>query len=111
MSGTEQTPSAVDNQRWLYGLIAVGLGLAVLLIALVIIVREFSDAADVGAIMGVISAPIGTMVAAYFGVAAGSSGKAQAEESAKKANETVVRMAGVASPEQAQSIIDQVYGR
>jgi hypothetical protein len=94
-----------DNKRWTYGLIAVGIGLVVILIALGIVTNRFTAAADVGTVLGVVVTPIATIVAAYFGVAAGSSGKAKAEDNAKKATKAAIRMAAVTDPQEAEEIV------
>jgi uncharacterized integral membrane protein len=98
-----------DNQRWTYGLIAVGIGLVVILIALLIVTNKFDTAADVGTVMGVVVSPIGTIVAAYFGVAAGSSGKAKSDDNAKKATKAAITMAAAMPPDQAQEIVRNLF--
>jgi hypothetical protein len=73
------------------GLWAVGLGIAAIVGSLFMVMQNFQSAADVGAVLGLVTAPIGTMVAAYFGVQAGSAGKEKADENAKNANEAALR--------------------
>jgi hypothetical protein len=98
-----------DAKRWTYGLVAVAIGLGVILIALWIVTRRFSVAADVGTIMGVVVSPVATIVAAYFGVAAGSSGKAQADDKAHKAQIAALKMAAASDPAMANDIVKDLY--
>ena len=94
-----------DANRWFYGLVAVGLGLITILIALGIVVKQFKDPADVGAVLGLIVSPVATIVAAYFGVQAGSAGKEAADKNAKEANDKAIALASVADPGAAQAAL------
>lgn len=82
--------------RWVYGLVAVGFGVAGILLALLIVVSQFETAADVGAVLGVVVAPLATIVAAYFGVQAGAAGKEASDKNAKSANDKAIALASVA---------------
>ncbi|HVL06869.1 MAG TPA: hypothetical protein VM388_12850 [Acidimicrobiales bacterium] len=103
--GDGDNQSAESPKRWLYGLVAIGLGLAAILIALLIVTREFDTASDVGAILGVVVAPVATIVAAYFGVQAGSAGKEAADKNANAANEKAIALASAAEPAAAQEAL------
>ncbi len=92
-------------KRWLYGLVAVGLGLGAILIALLIVASQFDTASDVGAVLGVIVAPIATIVAAYFGVQAGSAGKEASDKNARAANDKAIAFAAAADPVMAQQML------
>lgn len=104
---TQQTGEATTDrkERWTYGLYALLAGVAAILLALVVILTQFDSAADVGSVLGLVVSPIATMVAAYFGVQAGSAGKAAADENAKKANEIAVNLAAAANKEDAQEVL------
>ena len=93
---SSQSPSASDSAKWTYGLIAVGLGLAAIVISLLIVLSKFKTAADVGSVLGIVIAPIGTIVAAYFGVQAGAAGKEAADKSAQAANDKAIAIAATA---------------
>ncbi len=97
--------AAQSGSRWLFGLVAVGLGLGAILLALLIIVGEFETAADVGAVLGIVVAPVATIVAAYFGVQAGSAGKEASDKNAKAANDKAIALASVADPAAAQEAL------
>ncbi len=83
------------KDRWAYGLIAVGLGLLAIVLAFFIVASRFNAAADVGSVLGIVVSPIATIVAAYFGVQAGSAGKETAEQNAKEANDKAIALASV----------------
>lgn len=101
-----KAPAKQDTARWAYGLWAVLAGLVGIILAFLIAVRKFETAADMGAVLGVVISPMATIVAAYFGVQAGSAGKAAADENAKRANDLAVNMAAlVQDPEQAMGVI------
>jgi hypothetical protein len=105
---TEPKPGDVDetpSDRWLFGLIAIGLGLGAIVLALLIVVWQFETAADVGSVLGVVVAPVATIVAAYFGVQAGSAGKEAADKNAKDANEKAIALASAADPTIAQEVL------
>jgi Na+-transporting methylmalonyl-CoA/oxaloacetate decarboxylase gamma subunit len=93
------------SARWIYGLVAVGLGLVAIVASLLIVAIQFDKAADVGAVLGVVVAPIGTIVGAYFGVQAGSAGKETADKNAKEANDKAVALAAAAEPGAAQEAL------
>ncbi len=113
--------AATDNRRWTYGLYAVFGGLFVILVSAFVAIRQFHTSSDVVAVMGAVTAPVGTIVAAYFGVAAGSDGKSKADANAvqarhdaqqetKKAHEAIARAAAPMAPADAQAFVDGVYG-
>jgi cell shape-determining protein MreC len=106
---TSDAAADADAKRWTYGLIVVAIGLGVILIALLIVTQRFSTAADVGTIMGVVVSPVGTIVAAYFGIAAGSSGKAQADDKAHKAQVAALKMAAASEPAMATEVVKDLY--
>jgi len=86
-----------SKDRWIYGLIAVSIGIAAILAALGIVLTKFSTATDVGAVLGIVTGPIGAIVGAYFGVQVGSAGKEKADENAQNANHLAIQLA--ATPE------------
>ena len=110
-SATDESGAAAeaDAKRWTYGLIAVAIGLGVILIALLIVTQKFSTAPDVGTIMGVVVSPVATIVAAYFGIAAGSSGKAMADDKAHKAQVAAIKMAAASDPATATEVVKDLY--
>lgn len=99
------SPDNKTSARWIYGLVAVGLGLVAIVASLLIVAIQFDKAADVGAVLGVVVAPIGTIVGAYFGVQAGSAGKEAADQNAKDANDKAVALAAAAEPTAAQDVL------
>jgi len=104
-----QAAGEADAKRWIYGLVAVAIGLVVILLALLIVTQTFKAAADVGTIMGVVVSPVATIVAAYFGIAAGSSGKAQADDNARKANKAALTLAANSDPTMARDVMRNFY--
>ena len=116
-SSTAPAAAAADNKRWTYGLLAVLGGLVVILVAAFVAIGHFHSSSDVVAVISAVAAPVGTIVAAYFGVAAGSDGKARADANAaaarseaQKAHEAVARAVAPLAPPEAQALIDRVYG-
>jgi hypothetical protein len=103
--------SAPSPARWSFGLYAVLAGLAAIVFALWLTMREFDEAADVGAVLGVVISPIAAMVAAYFGVQAGSAGKAASDESARQANQFAVRLAESSPQEDVAAALDRLTRR
>lgn len=104
----EPSNGVQGRDRWFYGLIAVGLGIVAILIALLIVVSAFDTAADVGAVLGAVAAPIGTLVAAYFGVQVGSAGKEESDEAARRANEETLALALTSDPQLSQRFLEEL---
>src|SRR5258706_5586879 len=92
--------STNDNSsaRWSYGIVAVALGIIAIVASLWIVVDNFTKAADVGSVLGIVVAPIGTIVGAYFGVQAGAAGKDKADANAKDANNKAIALAAGLDP-------------
>lgn len=91
--------------RWVYGLVAVGLGLVAIVVALLIVAGQFEDAAEVGSVLGIVVSPIATIVAAYFGVQAGAAGKEASDQNAQAANDKAIALASVADSQAAQEAL------
>ncbi len=70
--------------RWRYGLVVVVVGFATILIAFTVAIVKFDNAQDIGATLGIIVSPIAAIIGTYFGVQAGSAGKEQADDNARK---------------------------
>jgi hypothetical protein len=92
-------------------------GLVVILVSAFVAIHHFKTSSDVVAVIGAITAPVGTIVGAYFGVAAGSDGKAKADANAAqaraettRAHEAIARAVAPMSPPDAQAFVDRVYG-
>ncbi|MDQ3641868.1 MAG: hypothetical protein M3450_10535 [Actinomycetota bacterium] len=75
--------------RWKYGLIAVGMGLAVICLCFGVAVWKYEAASDAGAVLAAVTGTVGTIVGAYFGVQAGSAGKEKAEDNALDAQKAL----------------------
>ncbi|MEV5000996.1 hypothetical protein [Nocardioides sp. LML1-1-1.1] len=75
-------PDSAD--RWKYGITAVIAGVLAIVVVFGIALWKFEKASDIGLVLGAVVSPIATIVAAYFGVQAGSAGKEAAEENARK---------------------------
>ncbi len=80
------TPSNSSEDHWTLGLLAVVIGVTAILVSLFFVMQNFESAADVGAVLGVVTSSVGTIVAAYFGMQVGSAGKEKADENAANAN-------------------------
>jgi hypothetical protein len=97
--------------RYEYGLIAVISGLVVLAILdIVAIIAFHSDGADrVVGLIGAISTPIGAIVAAYFGIKAGTqageTGRADAERARRQASRQAVAFAAALDPVRGPEIV------
>lgn len=83
---TGATTTAGGSVRFTAGLIAVIAGLATILAALWIAVRNFDTAADVGAVLGLIAAPVSAIIAAYFGISATKEASTTATKTVQQAN-------------------------
>jgi uncharacterized small protein (DUF1192 family) len=97
--------SATDGApRYEYGLIAVISGLVVLAVLdIVAIVAFHGDGAErVVGLIGAISTPIGAIVAAYFGIKAGTqageTGRADAERARRQASRQAIAFAAALDP-------------
>jgi hypothetical protein len=88
-----------------YGVTVVLAGLAVTLLAFGFAVLAFDRAGSVSAALAPITGVIGTIVGAYFGVQVGASGKSQAEAARAKAEDDVRKLAIVADPGPAMSVL------
>jgi hypothetical protein len=82
MADADSEKSSAD--RWRYGIIAVVVGVFAILGAFALALTQFKTSTDIAAVLGVVITPIATIVAAYFGVQAGSAGKEKAEENVLK---------------------------
>jgi hypothetical protein len=88
-----------------YGVTVVLAGLAVTLLAFGLALLAFDKAGSVSAALAPITGVIGTIVGAYFGVQVGSSGRSQAEAARAKAEDDARRLAIVADPGPAMSVL------
>jgi hypothetical protein len=88
-----------------YGVTVVLAGLAVTLLAFGFALLAFDKAGSVSAALAPITGVIGTIVGAYFGVQVGSSGRSQAEAARAKAEDDARRLAIVADPGPAMSVL------
>lgn len=102
---------AVEQNRAMYGFWLVLAGLAVVLVVYYFAMEKVSTAADVGTVLSPVTAVIGAIVGAFFGIQVGSSGKAKAERDKDKAererNDAVAlerRFAALLQPDQAAHV-------
>lgn len=105
MADDPNKPAAADGGRYTLGLVAVGIGVLAILVALLIVITQFETAADVAAVLGAVVSPIAAIVAAYFGVQAGSAGKAAADQNAKDANDKAIALAANTDPATAAEVL------
>ena len=82
-----------------YYLALCGIGLAVLLVCILVFGAKWTDAADVGAVVGLFTSLIGTLVGAFFGLQIGAAGKEDAENRAEKAQQKLVAYSQMSDPE------------
>jgi hypothetical protein len=86
----------------------VGIGALVALNGAAVVVFR-SSPSTAAAVIGSMSAPIATLVGAYFGIKtgtdAGSSGKAEAEQSRTVSDERALALAGMMDPDTARDVL------
>lgn len=91
--GAVQSPAPnVDMARVKYGAFLIGAAFVLLGVVFGIAISQFSNAADVTAVVGSVATVVGTIIGAFFGVQVGSSGK-EAAEAGRNHAEQVTRMA------------------
>jgi hypothetical protein len=88
-----------------YGVTVVLAGLVVTLVAFGLALVAFDKAGSVSAALAPITGVIGTVVGAYFGVQVGASGKSEAEAARTRAEDDAKKLAIVAAPGPAMSIL------
>ena len=90
-----------DPTKSKYGFWIVIIGFAVVVAVFVFAARKWSDVKDVTSAVGSVTGVVGTLAGAYFGVSAGSAGKAKAEAERQQAQEKVERLSALLPPDQA----------
>jgi hypothetical protein len=105
-ANTGQTPIPnVDMARVEYGAWLIGAALVLLGVVFGIAVSQFTQAADVTAVVGSVATVVGTIIGAFFGVQVGSSGR-EAAEARRNNAERAARMAlGKLNPADADDIV------
>jgi hypothetical protein len=103
-----------DDSRWRYGLIAVAVGVAALVLAALIIV--WVNPSNAASVLGVIASPVAAIIGAYFGVqVSGSAAKdaqvraAAAEEDKTKAMADRASIMSALDPQKAQELMRHIH--
>ena len=101
-----RTPSARtdDSGKWKYGIAVVLAGLAVILVAFLLALGEYSKAADVSTALAPVTGVVGTLVGAYFGVQVGSAGKERAEDAREKSEQEAKAALAALPPDRAEAV-------
>jgi hypothetical protein len=102
---TEKADDEKNAARWMYGLIAVGIGVLGIVGSLLIVIDQYETAADAASLLGIVVSPIAAITAAYFGVQAGSAGKEAADKRADKATDAAIGLAAESDPAGAREVL------
>lgn len=97
----------MDNSqsKTLLGFVLVLIGIAVLLVAFLVAVIVFDNAADVGTALAAISGTIGSLVGAFFGIQLGGAGKERAEDRKDAEADKAQKLAAVGDPKVSAQIL------
>jgi hypothetical protein len=90
-----------------YGLIAVIVGIAAVLIICLYAMVHWQSAADVATAISPVTGIIGTIIAAFFGVQVGASGKQRAEDQRDKVQAQNGALLGMLPPEQYEKVLKE----
>jgi hypothetical protein len=103
---TENQLTGPDSSRYLYGLVVVLAGFAVVLVVFILSNNKWSESKDVTAAVGAVTGVVGTLAGAFFGVHVGAAGKDRAEAERDAAQNKVEKLAALMAPDQAARVLN-----
>jgi hypothetical protein len=108
-AGAIQNPaSSADLARIKYGAWLIGVAFVLLGVVFGIAVSQFTNAADVTAAVGSVATVVGTIIGAFFGIQAGSSGKEAAEAGRAQAERASRLALAKLDPQDAADVMRQI---
>jgi|AntDryMetagUQ889_1029465.scaffolds.fasta_scaffold03528_3 threonine/homoserine/homoserine lactone efflux protein len=102
-SGVPEKGGAGEGGR--QGFWVVVVGLLVVLTAFIVAVLRYEQAAQAATALGPVTAVVGTLVGAYFGVRVGSAGREKAEAARQVESNKVQKLAAAAAPGVATQVL------
>jgi hypothetical protein len=102
------TPATDDSGHWKYGVVVVLAGLAVILLAFFLALREYDRAAEVSTALAPITGVVGTIVGAYFGVQVGAAGREKAEAARAQSDRVAQSALSALSKDEAAAVMQSV---